>query len=108
MEWSMKGPIAALIVLLISVFCFSAFAEYYVVNPEPVYDFVHFRHHYHYGCHRHIKHKRIKRTHIFHHRFHHHYLKINNWWVKRRHCYDLDLATGDDDPCVNPNMNIDR
>lgn len=67
----------------------TSFAEFYVVyGPTcPIHHYI--RHHYH-----------------VHHYYRHTYI---DWWaVKHRHCYDPDLTTGDDDPCIYPDMDIDE
>ena len=88
----------------------SAFAEYYVVNPNGPNCIRHnpcYRHHAVVKPVRHVYVKPVKRYHVVHHYVRHAYHGCT--W-RSRHCcccYDPDLATGDDDPCINPNMNID-
>lgn len=83
----------------------SAFAEYYVVNPNGPNCM------YNYPCYRHVvrpvRHVVYVRPvrHYVHRTYHHYY----SWWERRhRCCYDPDLTTGDDDPCIDPNMDIDE
>lgn len=90
----------------------SAFAEYYVVNPNgpncirysPCY-----RHH---AVVRHVRHVYVKPVvrPVVHHYVRHTYHRGWCSW-RSRHCcccYDPDLTTGDDDPCIDPNMDIDE
>jgi hypothetical protein len=83
----------ALLALIIGFSSVSSYAEYYVVNTP--YDI--------YATPRHLQyhHKRYRYHHVRRH-------YVDMWKLKHRNCYDPDLTTGDDDPCVYPDMDIDE
>lgn len=90
----------------------SAFAEYYVVNPNGPNCISHspcYRHHVVKRV-RHVVHvPSVQRVHVVRHYIRHAPYHGCTW--RSRHCcccYDPDLATGDDDPCIDPNMDIDE
>ncbi len=78
-------------------FSAGACAEFYVVEggvPCPTRVYHKKRHVRHYQPRRHYTPRR------------HQYL---DWWERRhRNCYDPDLTTGDDDPCIHPDMDINE
>lgn len=108
-----------------------ASAEYYFWYPEPVVNIVEYhgsRHHHYWSVEhgyyyddcmvfpafdyypvRRVHHYAAPRHHpvIRHHRAIRHHRRGCAVEVYSYRCYDPDLATSDDNPCVNPNMDID-
>lgn|GEM_PF-4300484 len=83
-----------IIVFLFLSFSSLTYAEYYFECNEPEIVLINTHPH---PCHHHRAH---------HHRYRHKPGRYVGGFVYRTHECDLDLATGDDNPCVHPEMQI--